>query len=50
MLAVGPDGTVVAVCAAVAGALHPHKVLVERVMTPRDRPAERAAEAVAEGA
>jgi tRNA pseudouridine55 synthase len=50
VLAVGPDGTVVAVCAAVMGALHPHKVLIERVMTPRDRPAERTAEAVAEGA
>ncbi|MEI7744876.1 MAG: tRNA pseudouridine(55) synthase TruB [Chloroflexota bacterium] len=30
VLAVGPDGTVVAVCAAVTGALHPHKVLAER--------------------
>jgi tRNA pseudouridine55 synthase len=30
MLAVGPDGTVVAVCAAIGGALHPHKVLAER--------------------
>lgn len=37
VLAVGPDGLVVAVCRAVAGALHPHKVLVERDMTPRDR-------------
>ncbi len=37
VLAVGPDGRVVAVCRAVAGALHPHKVLVERDMTPRDR-------------
>ena len=30
VLAVGPDGRVAAVCRAVAGALHPHKVLVER--------------------
>ena len=37
VLAVGPDGRVAAVCRAVAGALHPHKVLVERDMTPRDR-------------
>jgi tRNA pseudouridine55 synthase len=30
VLAVGPDGRVVAVCRAVAGALHPHKVLADR--------------------
>ena len=30
VLAVGPDGRVAAVCRAVAGALHPHKVLAER--------------------
>ena len=29
VLAVGPDGRVAAVCQAVAGALHPHKVLAE---------------------
>lgn len=29
VLAVGPDGRVAAVCRAVAGALHPHKVLAE---------------------
>ena len=34
VLAVGPDGAVVAVCRAVAGALYPHKVLAAR---PRDR-------------
>jgi tRNA pseudouridine55 synthase len=40
VLAVGPDGKVAAVCRAVAGALHPHKVLAER---PADggRPAPR---------
>ncbi len=49
VLAVGPDGRVAAVCRAVAGALHPHKVLVERDMTPRDRGqgADGAREAVA---
>ena len=49
VLAVGPDGRVAAVCRAVAGALHPHKVLVERDMTPRDRGqrADGAGEAVA---
>ena len=30
VLAVGPDGRVVAVCRAVGGLLHPHKVLVDR--------------------
>jgi tRNA pseudouridine55 synthase len=30
VLAVGPDGRVVAVCRAVSGALHPHKVLAAR--------------------
>jgi tRNA pseudouridine55 synthase len=30
VLAIGPDGRVAAVCAAVTGALHPHKVLAER--------------------
>ncbi len=30
VLAVGPDGRIAAVCAAVTGALHPHKVLAER--------------------
>jgi tRNA pseudouridine55 synthase len=30
VLAIAPDGTVAAVCRAVAGALHPHKVLAER--------------------
>jgi tRNA pseudouridine55 synthase len=34
VLAVGSDGRVVAVCRAVTGALHPHKVLAERVATP----------------
>jgi tRNA pseudouridine55 synthase len=34
VLAVGPDGSVVAVCRASAGALHPHKVLVERATRP----------------
>ena len=33
VLAVGPDGRVVAVCRAVSGALHPHKVLAERAAT-----------------
>jgi tRNA pseudouridine55 synthase len=33
VLAVGPDGRVVAVCRAVAGALHPHKVLADRPAT-----------------
>ena len=33
VLAVGPDGRVAAVCRAVSGALHPHKVLVERPET-----------------
>ena len=33
VLAVGPDGRVVAVCTAVAGALHPHKVLADRPAT-----------------
>jgi tRNA pseudouridine55 synthase len=33
VLAVGPDGRVVAVCRAVAGALYPHKVLAERPAT-----------------
>lgn len=33
VLAIGPDGTVVAVCSAVSGALHPHKVLAERPAT-----------------
>lgn len=30
VLAMGPDGTVAAVCRAIAGALHPHKVLASR--------------------
>ena len=30
VLAVGPDGRIAAVCRAVSGALHPHKVLAER--------------------
>ena len=30
VLAIGPDGKVAAVCKAVSGALHPHKVLAER--------------------
>ncbi len=30
VLAVGPDGKIAAVCRAVTGALHPHKVLAER--------------------
>jgi tRNA pseudouridine55 synthase len=34
VLVVGPDGSVVAVCRAAAGALHPHKVLVERAALP----------------
>jgi tRNA pseudouridine55 synthase len=38
VLAVGPDGKVAAVCRAVAGALHPHKVLVERPHTTPVRP------------
>jgi tRNA pseudouridine(55) synthase len=51
VLAVGPDGRVAAVCRAVSGALHPHKVLVER---PDSRPGhpspQPAPEPVAEGA
>jgi len=41
VLAIGPDGKVAAVCKAVSGALHPHKVLAER---PADsgRPVRRA--------
>jgi tRNA pseudouridine55 synthase len=35
VLAVGPDGTVVAICRAVGGTLHPHKVLTERPATVR---------------
>ncbi len=35
VLAVGPDGRVAAVCRAASGALHPHKVLVERGAQPR---------------
>jgi tRNA pseudouridine55 synthase len=50
VLAVGPDGRVAAVCRAVAGALHPHKVLVERDMTPRDRGAEGDAAVLETGA
>ncbi len=49
VLAVGPDGKVVAVCKAVAGALHPHKVLAERPAEsgrPVRRPAPGATEAV----
>jgi len=41
VLAVGPDGRVVAVCKAVSGALHPHKVLAERPAT-AGRPDPRA--------
>ncbi|MCJ7711616.1 MAG: hypothetical protein MUQ32_12385, partial [Chloroflexi bacterium] len=41
VLAVGPDGRVVAVCRAVTGALHPHKVLAERPAT-SGRPDPRA--------
>lgn len=33
VLTVGPDGTVVAVCRAIAGILHPHKVLAVRPAT-----------------
>jgi tRNA pseudouridine55 synthase len=33
VLVVGPEGTVVAVCRAVGGILHPHKVLTERPAT-----------------
>jgi hypothetical protein len=33
VLAVGPEGTIVAVCRAVGGILHPHKVLTERPAT-----------------
>jgi len=45
VLAVGPDGRVVAVCRAVSGALHPHKVLAARPAdagrpTPREAPVE----------
>lgn len=42
VLAVGPDGRVVAVCRAVSGALHPHKVLAERAPT-AGRPSPRLA-------
>jgi tRNA pseudouridine55 synthase len=35
VLAVGPDGRVAAVCRAVAGALHPHKVLARAATEPR---------------
>ncbi len=41
VLAVGPDGRIAAVCRAVAGALHPHKVLAERAAE-SGRPARRA--------
>lgn len=34
VLAVAPDGRVAAVCRAVSGALHPHKVLAERPLDP----------------
>ena len=34
VLAVGPDGRIAAVCRAVAGALHPHKVLAEAPAPP----------------
>jgi tRNA pseudouridine55 synthase len=40
VLAVGPDGKIAAVCRAVAGALHPHKVLAERPAE-NGRPAAR---------
>jgi tRNA pseudouridine55 synthase len=40
VLAVGPDGRVAAVCRAVAGALHPHKVLAARPAE-SGRPARR---------
>lgn len=48
VLAVGTDGRVVAVCRAVGGALHPHKVLAERPAEagrPSRRPAADAAPA-----
>ncbi len=38
VLAVGPDGRVAAVCRAVAGALHPHKVLAEAPVPARTAP------------
>ena len=38
VLAVGPDGDVVAVCRAAGGVLHPHKVLAERVRGTPDAP------------
>ncbi len=41
VLAVGPDGRIAAVCRAVTGALHPHKVLAERPAE-SGRPARRA--------
>ena len=53
VLAIGPDGTVVAVCRAIAGILHPHKVLAVRPATdgrpdPRDPlPGDAGAAAVA---
>ena len=46
VLAVGPDGRVVAVCKAVTGALHPHKVLAERPAE-AGRPVKREAPAPA---
>jgi tRNA pseudouridine55 synthase len=42
VLATGPDGRVVAVCQAVAGALHPHKVLAERPVDAEGRHVRRA--------
>ena len=36
VLAVGPDGRVAAVCRAIAGALHPHKVLAEAPAPPAE--------------
>ena len=43
VLATGPDGRVAAVCRAVAGALHPHKVLAERAVDAQGRHVRRAA-------
>jgi hypothetical protein len=40
VLAVGPDGRVAAVCRAVAGALHPHKVLADAPAPPVEPPVE----------
>jgi tRNA pseudouridine55 synthase len=49
VLAVAPDGSIAAVCGAVAGALHPHKVLADR-STLGERPPRKVAEPAGEQA